>query len=103
MQTTENLTPCTGKQSLSSPTRPVFTVRQFAERNAAFSESALRNLIHKADTRHSTRGDVSGNGLAEAGAIIRVGRKVLIDEARFFDWIDAQAEGARKATGGRHA
>lgn len=63
------------------------------------SVDALRNLIHKADTRHSTRGDVSGNGLAEAGAIIRVGRKVLIDEARFFDWIDAQTEGARKGDG----
>lgn len=103
MQTTENLTPCTSNQSLASPTRPVFTVRQIAKRNPAFTEFALRNLINKANTRHSTRGEIPGNGLLEAGAIIRVGRKVLIDEARFFDWIYAQAEGAPKATGGSHA
>lgn len=34
------------------------------------------------------------NGLAKAGAIVRVGRKVLIDEAKFFAWIEAQNEGA---------
>lgn len=27
------------------------------------------------------------NGLAESGAIIRIGRKLLIDEAKFFDWV----------------
>ena len=68
--------------------RPVFTVRQFAERNPAFTEAALRNLIFKADTRHSTRGEIPGNGLLEAGAIVRIGRKVLIDEAAFFAWVD---------------
>jgi hypothetical protein len=74
--------------SAQIPTRPVFTVRQFAERNQAFSEAALRNLIFKADTRHSTRGRIPGNGLLEAGAIVRIGRKVLIDEAAFFAWLD---------------
>lgn len=75
---------------LHAPARLVFTVRQFAERNKAFSEAALRNLIFKADTGHSTKGDIPGNGLIEAGAIVRIGRKVLIDEDAFFAWVDAQ-------------
>lgn len=73
-----------------APTRPVFTVGQFAKRNPAFTEAALRNLIFKADPRHSTRGEIPGNGLIEAGAVIRIGRKVLLDEERFFAWVDAQ-------------
>lgn len=72
------------------PARPVFTVKQFSGRNPAWSEPALRNLIFKADTRHSSRGEIPGNGLIEAGAIVRIGRKVLIDEDAFFAWVDAQ-------------
>lgn len=69
---------------------PVFTVEQFAERNPAFTAPAIRNLVFKAETRHSSRGPIPGNGLIECGAIIRIGRKVLIDEARFFDWVRQQ-------------
>ena len=72
------------------PTRPVFTVRQFAERNPAFSQAAIRNLVFKADPGHSSKGDIPGNDLIEAGAIIRIGRKVLIDEACFFEWVESQ-------------
>jgi hypothetical protein len=75
--------------------RVVLTVSQFSERNPAFSESALRNLIFKADERLGANGPIPSNGLIEAGAIVRIGRKVLIDEARFFDWIEAQ-QGGRK-------
>jgi hypothetical protein len=75
----------------SSVQRPVvLTVRQFSQRNPAFTESALRNLIFKADERPGANCSISGNGLLEAGALIRIGRKVLIDEAKFFGWIDAQ-------------
>ena len=46
------------------PPRPLyFTVAQFSERNPAFSQSALRNLVFKADARESTRGTIPGNGL----------------------------------------
>jgi hypothetical protein len=55
----------------------------------------LRNLIFKADSRESTKGTILGNGLIEAGAIIRLGRKVLFDEDAFFVWIDKQ-NGAEK-------
>lgn len=75
--------------------RVVLTVSQFNQRNPAWSELALRNLIFKAGTRHSTRGEIPGNGLIEAGAIVRIGRKVLIDEDAFFTWIDAQKGGAK--------
>jgi hypothetical protein len=82
--------------------RAIFTVRQFSERNPAFSQAALRNLIFKADTGHSSRGEIPGNGLIEAGAIVRVGRKVLLDEVRFFAWIDQQngSETTRNLSGG---
>ena len=76
-----------------APPHQVFTVGQFAKRNPAFSEAALRNLIFKADPRHSTRGEIPGNGLIEAGAIIRIGRKVLLDEERFFAWMYQQNGG----------
>ncbi len=55
----------------------------------------MRNLIFKADSRESTKGTILGNGLIEAGAIIRLGRKVLFDEDAFFVWIDKQ-NGAEK-------
>lgn len=73
------------------PQRPRYlTVNQFSERNPAFSASALRNLIFKAYPRESTKGTIIGNGLIECGAIVRVGRKVLIVESRLFDWIESQ-------------
>lgn len=72
------------------PRRVLLTVPQFSARNPAFSEPALRNLIFKADSRKSTRGTIPGNGLLEAGAVIRIGSKVVIDEDRFFGWIDQQ-------------
>ena len=51
------------------------TVAQFAERFPAWSQPALRALILCAQDRFTSGGDrISGNGLAEAGAIVRVGR-----------------------------
>jgi hypothetical protein len=71
-----------------SPPRATFsTVELFAERHPAFTPAALRNLIFKAEPRKSSLGEIPGNGLIEAGAILRVGRKVLIDEDQFFAWV----------------
>lgn len=53
------------------------TVKQFHERHPAFPEGGLRHRIFHAES----------NGLAESGAIVRNGRRVLIDEERFFDWL----------------
>ena len=71
--------------------RPTYkTVEQFSNDNPCFTPSSLRNLIFKADERQSSNGAIAGNGLLEAGAIIRIGRKVLIDETRFYAWVQKQ-------------
>lgn len=75
------------------PPRPaLFTVKQFAERNPAFSESALWNIRFKSKPRLCSKGPVETNG-AES-AFVTVGRKVLVDEQAFFDWVKAQNETA---------
>lgn len=57
----------------------LLTVRQFSQKHEAFPEGGLRHRIFHADT----------NGLAAAGAILRNGPRVLIDEDKFFDWLKA--------------
>ena len=77
--------------------RPSYkTVEQFSNDNPCFTPSSLRNLIFKADERLSSNGAIAGNGLLEVGAIIRIGRKVLINEDRFYQWIESQNAGGQK-------
>ena len=52
------------------------SVRQHAEKHPAFTQGSLRNLIFNAKT----------NGFD--AVLVRVGRKILIDEVQFFQWID---------------
>tara|TARA_R110002073_G_scaffold336383_2_gene532777 strand:- start:186 stop:407 length:222 start_codon:yes stop_codon:yes gene_type:complete len=66
----------------------LLTVRQFAEKHPAFSQGSLRNLIFLSESRKTSRGIIAGNGLNIA--LVRIGRKLLIDEAGFFKWIDVQ-------------
>ena len=71
-----------------SAPRDLRTIRQFTQRHTAFTEPGIRNLVLNAEERLNSRGEsIPGNGLAEAGAIVRVGRRVLIDEQAFFRWI----------------
>ena len=78
--------------------RDLFTVAQFSERRPAWTQAALRNFILNSQDRFNSRGErIAGNGLAEARAIVRVGRRVLIDEAAFFRWIAGQQSRARTA------
>lgn len=87
MQATQEQTP-----------RDLFTVEQFAERRPAWSSASLRNMILNAADRVNSRGErIPGNGLSEAGAIVRVGRRVLIDEQAFFRWIATQQKARRAA------
>jgi len=72
-----------------------FTVPQFAEIQKAFTQSALRNLIFKAEARRASKGTIPGNGLIECGAVVRIGRKILIHEGRFLEWV--QKPVARRA------
>jgi len=65
--------------SSPSTSTALFRPAQFAERHrsAGWTEAALRWLIF---TAHD-------NGLGAAGAIIRQGRRVFIDEEKFFVWL----------------
>ena len=60
----------------------LLTVGQFSEQFPAFPVGGLRWQIFNEET----------NGLKDASAVIRIGRKVLIDVDKFFAWIDAQQE-----------
>lgn len=60
------------------------TVNQFTAKQPAFTLGGLRALIFNEHT----------NGLAKSGAIVRIGRKVLIDETRFFAWVSSQNKAA---------
>ena len=72
------------------PIRSLLTVRDLHTRYPAWSEAALRALILNASDRTNSRGDrIPGNGLDIA--LIRCGRKLLLDEALFIDWIFAQS------------
>lgn len=71
------------------------TIRQLSERYPAFSEPAIRNLVFCAKPRQSTKGPIPGNGLDRC--ILRVGRKVLIDEEQFQDWLQEKQCGGHAA------
>jgi hypothetical protein len=62
------------------------TVNQFTEKQPAFTTGGLRALIFNENS----------NGLAKSGAIVRIGRKVLIDESKFFAWVESQNQGGSK-------
>ncbi|MFM7469189.1 MAG: hypothetical protein ACKO37_06795 [Vampirovibrionales bacterium] len=59
------------------------TVKQMAAKHPAFSEASLRyHIFHERQ-----------NGLDKA--LIRVGKKILIKEDSFLDWLESQQEGAQ--------
>jgi len=68
--------------------RTLLTVRQFADKHPAFPQGSLRNLIFLAENRQTSKGTIKGNGLDVA--LVRIGRKLLIDEAMLFLWVDEQ-------------
>ena len=56
--------------------------------DAGKTPSAIRADIFKAEDRLNSRGDrIPGNGLAAHGAVIRRGRKVLLDVHRYGNWL----------------
>ena len=54
------------------------TVKQFSERYPAFTVGSLRAIIFNAST----------NGLTESGAIVRINRRILLNEPKFFGWVE---------------
>lgn len=65
------------------------TLVQMPEWKDVYTESAIRNLIDKARARRSSRGVIPGNGLIEAGALIRIGRRVVLDTDKFRAWVES--------------
>jgi len=63
----------------------LLTVRQFSEKHPAFSEGSLRWLIFRAQSEISNSGGSTSVDVAEA--IVRVGRRILIHERKFFECI----------------
>jgi hypothetical protein len=54
------------------------TVKQFCNKYPAFPEGGVRHRIF-----HENQ-----NGLAKSGAIIRNGRRILINEEKWFAWLE---------------
>ena len=69
-------------------TRDLKTISQFAAQTA-FTEPQLRWWIFHAGQ----------NGLGDAGAVVRVGRRVYLDVGGFDAWLVAQNPGLRLTTG----
>jgi hypothetical protein len=66
--------------------------------NAGQTPGAIRCNVFKADSRLNSRGEtIQGNGLAAHGAIIRRGRRVLIDLDRYGAWLAGQAPESKVA------
>ncbi|MDL2296062.1 hypothetical protein LJC18_04640 [Lachnospiraceae bacterium OttesenSCG-928-E19] len=64
-----------------SPNTPnLKTVHQFIAENPAFTLGGIRAYIFNEER----------NGLKTSGAIKRIGRKILIDVEKFFDWVESQ-------------
>ncbi len=61
--------------------RKLLTVIQFSEKHPAFSVPGLRHYIHFA--KENNFEDV----------VVRVKRRVLLDEEKFFEWIEDQQVG----------
>jgi len=58
--------------------------------------AAIHGHIFKARDRFDSKGRrIPGNGLASTGAIIRRGRKVLIDVDRYGAWLSGDGECAK--------
>ena len=77
-----------------SPPRNLYTLKKFSERHHCFlTLSAITNQVFKAQSRHSSKGEISGNGMLDFAVIVRIGRTVLIDEDAYFRWLDAQQDG----------
>jgi hypothetical protein len=74
-------------------TRWLVTVSIAAEifGDAGKTPAAIRADIFKAEDRLNSRGErIAGNGLAAHGAVIRRGRKVLLDVHRYGNWLAGQ-------------
>ena len=86
-----NPTRSVGVEAAPTCSSPWKTVAQFSSKHEAFPENSVRAHIaaavpRKRSSRSSTTDDIPANGLAPA--ILRIGRRVLINEPRFLRWAE---------------
>ena len=74
--------PVKSVETLPPPSRVLVTVQQLCQRTPAFKEQTIRQLLFDRDK----------NGLDRV--VRQLGRKVLIDEEKFFGWIDEHSGGS---------
>ena len=64
-------------------TTPTFlSINQLAQRHPALTVGGLRHWIFNEEK----------NGLKDSGAIIRIGKKLVINEGKFIAWIEGGAK-----------
>ena len=71
---------------VNTMTRKLRSISQFAS-GSAFTEAQLRWFVFNAES----------NGLLQAGAIARIGRRVYLDEQGFDRWLQSQNPALRSA------
>ena len=87
MQTTTSA-PIAGPTASATPWLATVLVLASVYADAGKTPGSIRMDIFKADDRLNLRGEkIEGNGLAAHGAIVRCGRKVLIDVNRYGNWL----------------
>jgi hypothetical protein len=79
------------KAFIQQATPSLLTVSQFCVKHGFITQGGLRFQIFNADN----------NGLASFSAIVRMGRKVLIDESCYFKWVESLRE-RKEERGGVH-
>lgn len=85
MQSSQN---CAAGTPSTTPWLATVPVLASIYSDAGKTPGAIRMDVFKADDRLNSRGEtLKGNGLAEHGAIVRRGRKVLIDVHRYGNWL----------------
>lgn len=83
------------QENLSSAgqTPTILTLRQLAARQAVWDVPALRRLVFFSVPRRNASGTLRPpNGFRHA--LVRVGRRVLVNEERFYECITSQQSGS---------
>ncbi len=84
------------KPTNDKPVKRIFPVKDVPKQPGYewLNETMLRHYIHKADKRKVGDEIREGNGLIEAGALIRFKTKILIDLDCFDAWIESHKSGS---------
>lgn len=78
----------TNESASGAPWLATVAVAASVYQDAGKTQAAVRSDIFKAEDRRNSRGDlIPGNGLAAHGAVVRRGRKVLIDVHAYGRWL----------------